>query len=41
VPWRRGKVIIASATRTDDPVFESCQGVGLFGVYTYIAVVAT
>jgi hypothetical protein len=36
-PWRRGIVVIASAYRTEDPGFESCQGVRFFRIF-YIAV---
>jgi hypothetical protein len=34
LPWRHGKVVIASAYRTEDPGFESCQGVMFLGIYT-------
>jgi hypothetical protein len=33
-PWRRGIVVIASALRTEDPGFESRQGVRFLGGYT-------
>jgi hypothetical protein len=33
-PWRRGIVVIASASRTEDPGFESCQGVRFLGLDT-------
>jgi hypothetical protein len=36
--WRRGIVVIASANRTEDPGFESRQGVMFLGLYAYIAV---
>jgi hypothetical protein len=36
-PWRRGIVVIASAYRTEDPGFESRQGVRFFR-NLYIAV---
>jgi hypothetical protein len=35
-PWRRGIVIISSASRTEDPGFESRQGVRFLGLYRYI-----
>jgi hypothetical protein len=34
LPCRRGSVVIASAHRTEDPVFESRQGVWFLGIYT-------
>jgi hypothetical protein len=34
LPWRRGIVDITSAYRTEDPGFESCQGVRLSGIFT-------
>jgi hypothetical protein len=34
MPWRRGIVVIASAYRTEDPWFESRQGVRFLGLYT-------
>jgi hypothetical protein len=34
LPWRRGIVVIASASRTEDPGFESRQGVRFLGLYT-------
>jgi hypothetical protein len=33
-PWQRGIVVIASAYRTEDPGFESRQGVRVLGIYT-------
>jgi hypothetical protein len=36
-PWRSGVVVIASAYRTEDPGFESHQGVRFLGLYTGIA----
>jgi hypothetical protein len=35
MPWRRGIVVIASASRTEDPGFESRQGVRFSGLYTF------
>jgi hypothetical protein len=37
LPWRRGKVVIASVHRTEDPGLESRQGVSFFR-NLYIAV---
>jgi hypothetical protein len=34
LPWWRGKVVIASASRTEDPGLESHQGVRFLGLYT-------
>jgi hypothetical protein len=34
MPWRRGIVVIASAYRTEDPGFESRQGVRFIGVFS-------
>jgi hypothetical protein len=34
--WRRGIVVIASASRTEDPGFESRQDVMVFGLYTLL-----
>jgi hypothetical protein len=37
LPWRRGIVVIASTYRTEDPGFESRQGVRFFlGIYAYL-----
>jgi hypothetical protein len=33
-PWRHGIVVIAFAYRTEDPRFESRQGVRFLGIYT-------
>jgi hypothetical protein len=33
-PWRRGILVIPSAYRTEDPGFESQQGVRFLGIYT-------
>jgi hypothetical protein len=33
-PWRRGIVVITSAYRSEDPGFESRQGVRFLGIYT-------
>jgi hypothetical protein len=38
LPWRRGIVAIASASRKEDIGFESRQGVRFLGLYMYIAV---
>jgi hypothetical protein len=32
-PWRRGIVVIVSASRTEDPGFESRQGVRFLGLH--------
>jgi hypothetical protein len=34
LPWRIGKVVIATAYRTEDPGFKSRQGVRFLGIYT-------
>jgi hypothetical protein len=38
-PWRRGMVVIASASRTEDPGFKSRQGVRVLGLYTHCSAV--
>jgi hypothetical protein len=38
LPWRRCSVVIASASRADDPGFESLRSVRIYSHYTYIAV---
>jgi hypothetical protein len=35
-PWRRGKVVIASASRPEDRGFESRRGVRFLGIYMYV-----
>jgi hypothetical protein len=38
MPWWRGIVVIASASRIEDPRFESRRGVRFLGLYMYITV---